>query len=56
MVSQAKMLMKGENWVRGAKVEDDWVGQINSRRANVDTIFLRQNSGAKFLVLDIIEI
>ena len=28
MVSQAKMLMKGENWVHGAKVEDDQVGQI----------------------------
>ena len=28
MVSQAKMLVKGENWVHGAKDQDDQVGQI----------------------------
>ena len=28
MVSQAKMLVKGKNWVHGAKDQDDQVGQI----------------------------
>ena len=50
------MVMKGKNWVHGGKVEDDQVGQINSRPAEVATIFLWQNSVARFLVFDIIEI
>ena len=29
MVSQAKVVMKGKNWVHGGEVEDDQVGQIN---------------------------
>ena len=31
MVSQAKMVMKGKNWVHGGKVEDDQVGQIKQQ-------------------------
>ena len=41
MVSQAKMLVKGKNWVHGAKDQDDQVGQIKGTYLAVIAKFMK---------------